>query len=44
MLDTFYIALTPMLTLALCILIGFLLRKFGVLPENSGSCPTMRAR
>ena len=36
MLDTFYIALTPMLTLALCILVGFLLRKFGVLPDNAG--------
>lgn len=36
MLDTFYIALTPMLTLALCILIGFLLRKFSILPDNAG--------
>ena len=36
MLDTFYIALTPMLTLALCILIGFLLRKFAILPDNAG--------
>ena len=36
MLTTFRIALTPMLTLALCILIGFLLRKFSILPDNAG--------
>ena len=34
--ETFLIALTPMLTLALCILIGFLLRFFKILPENAG--------
>lgn len=36
MLDTFYVALNPMLTLAFCILIGFLLRIFKILPENAG--------
>lgn len=34
--ETFLIALTPMLTLALCILIGYLLRRFSILPDNAG--------
>ena len=36
MLDTFLFVLTPMLTLALCILLGFLLRRFRILPDNAG--------
>lgn len=36
MIDTFFIALPPMLTLALCILLGFFLRRFGILPDNAG--------
>lgn len=34
--DTFLFVLTPMLTLALCILLGFLLRRFRILPDNAG--------
>ena len=37
MIDTFLYTLTPMLYLFVCIAIGFSLRKFGVVPENSGS-------
>ena len=36
MLKTFLGALTPMLTLALCILVGFLLRRTKLLPDNAG--------
>ena len=36
MLATFSNVLTPMLTLALCILLGYLLRCFHLLPENAG--------
>ena len=36
MLSTFYKVLTPMLTLALCILLGYLLRRFRILPDNAG--------
>lgn len=36
MLQTFLATLTPMLTLFCCILIGFVLQKTNILPENSG--------
>lgn len=36
MLQTFLATLTPMLTLFLCILVGFLLKKYNILPQNAG--------
>ena len=35
--DTFFAVLTPMLTLFFCIVIGFLLRRTRLLPDNAGS-------
>ncbi len=37
MLDTFSAALTPMLTLFICIAVGFIIRKANLLPEDSGT-------
>lgn len=37
MLDTFFATLNPMLVMFSCILIGFILRKSGVAPENTGT-------
>ena len=36
MLETFLATLSPMLTLFLCILVGFALKKFNILPDNAG--------
>lgn len=36
MLDTFFATLNPMLTLFICIAVGFIMRKANLLPENSG--------
>ena len=36
MLATFYSVLTPMLTLAVCILVGYALHRFHILPDNAG--------
>ena len=35
MLQTFLATLTPMLTLFLCIIVGFILKKTNVLPDNA---------
>lgn len=37
MLDTFLATLNPMLTLFICITVGFIVRKTNLLPENSGT-------
>lgn len=37
MLDTFIATLNPMLVMFICIVIGFILRKTGVAPENTGT-------
>ena len=37
MLDTFFATLTPMLTLFICIAVGFIVRKANLLPEDSGT-------
>ena len=36
MLDTFFATLNPMLTLFICIAVGFIMRKANLLPENAG--------
>ena len=36
MLETFLATLSPMLMLFLCILVGFILKKYEILPENAG--------
>ena len=37
MLDTFFATLNPMLTLFICIAVGFIVRKANLLPEDSGT-------
>ncbi|MBQ7330682.1 MAG: AEC family transporter [Oscillospiraceae bacterium] len=37
MLDTFLATVSPMMTLFICILIGYILRKTGIVPENTAS-------
>ena len=36
MLETFLATLTPMLTLFICIAVGFIVKKAGLLPDNAG--------